>query len=355
MDKYRIDDHKLYWHMERVSKWQKGEIVAPIYIEVSPVGFCNHNCIFCGVDFGKEGQKLNTDIFCKRVMEMGQAGVKSIMFAGEGEPLLHKDLPKIIETTKKSGIDVGITTNGTVGTEELWKSIIPNTQWVKFSVDAGSKEVFSKVHGINKDLFEKTVKSIKAAIKVNQSNKNNCTLGAQFLLIDENIGDLENFLKIFANCGLDYIVIKPYSLHPQMLHKMETVYNGNIVKYTQELINKYETKETKIIFREKAFNVYENKEKKYCHCYALPFWGHITAGGDVYTCSVYIGDDRFKIGNINETTIDNILWGEKRKQSINYGRNELSIEGECRINCRMSRINEFLEFLEAKPNHINFI
>ena len=38
MDAYRIDDHKLMFHVHRVAKWLDGDLVYPIYVEISPSG-----------------------------------------------------------------------------------------------------------------------------------------------------------------------------------------------------------------------------------------------------------------------------------------------------------------------------
>lgn len=88
---YHIDGHKLYWHLERLMAWQTGELIAPIYIEISPVSFCNHRCLFCGLDFAQGDRlSLDTEATCHSLQEMARLGVKSVMFAGEGEPLLHR-------------------------------------------------------------------------------------------------------------------------------------------------------------------------------------------------------------------------------------------------------------------------
>src|ERR1035437_6949238 len=110
-DKFNIDGHKLHLHPERVAQWLVDPVnTYPIYVEISPVGHCNHRCSFCAVDYvGYKPESLDADVLADRLYEMGRLGVKSIMFAGEGEPLLHKDIGSLIEYTRHVGIDVALT------------------------------------------------------------------------------------------------------------------------------------------------------------------------------------------------------------------------------------------------------
>jgi len=357
MDKYNIDGHKLYWHLDRVCEWQKKRVIVPVYIEVSPVSYCNHSCIFCGIDFAmNKAIQLETECFSRRLEEMGKLGIKSIMYAGEGEPLLHKDLSKLVVNTKKHGIDVAITTNGTAGNYELWNDILPHLSWIKFSIDAGSPQIYAKVHNVREEIFYKTLESIKDAVKVKKDRKLNVTIGLQFLIIEENINDIENAIKNFSDSGVNYLVLKPYSLHPQMIDKKEVYYTEEKIKFLENVLNKYKNeKKLNIIFRKNTMKKYMEKEKNYTHCYALPFWGYISSRGDFYSCSVFIGNERFNVGNIYTNNMEEIIFGEKRKKSIEFGEHELQIENECRLNCRMARINEFLEYLKNEAEHINFI
>ncbi|GBD95692.1 MAG TPA: radical SAM protein [Nitrospirae bacterium] len=357
MDKYLIDSHKLLWHLDRVTEWQDKRVIAPVYIEISPVSFCNHKCIFCGIDFARDkGFKLEREALCKRLEEMGKAGVKSVMFAGEGEPLLHKDLPEFIRTASNAGIDVSVTTNGTLGNYDLWKETLPHLTWIRFSVDAGTAGVHARVHNVPETFFERTVESIEQAVKVKKVQGLDVTVGVQFLIIEENLNDIENALSLFSGLGVDYISLKPYSLHPQMIKKKETVYTDEVIRHIDDVVDGYRKNSgLNIIFRKEALKKYMTKIKMFKHCSALPFWGYISSKGDFYTCSVFIGDERFKTGNIHENNIDQIFFGQKRKQSIRYGEDGLVIKEECRLNCRMARINEFLEIIENKPEHANFI
>lgn len=357
-DNYCIDGHKLLWHLDRVLEWQNKRVIAPIYLEISPISSCNHNCIFCGIDFAMDpGFKLNTEMLCERLAEMGALGVKSIMFAGEGEPLLHRGLPLFVKTAKEAGINVSITTNGSLGNYELWKELLPYLTWIRFSVDAGTADVYAKVHGAQKDAFQKTLKSIEAALAVKRALELDTTISVQFLALQENIETLENAIQLFTGIGVGYMSIKPYSLHPQMVKKRDTEYTDSFMRHIQEIVDKYSTNsdKMKIIFRKNAMEKYRDGNKSFSHCRALPFWGYISSKGDFYTCSVFINDERFRAGNIYENDMKHILFGDKRAEVLRYGEDGLIIAEECRLNCRMARINEFLEMLNNKPEHINFI
>src|SRR3989338_8010506 len=93
--KVQIEGHKLMYHVDEVSKWLKGEMVAPIYVEIGPINSCNHKCVFCALDYLKSrGSAISKDVLIANLKDMAEFGVKSIMFAGEGEPLLYHHLPE---------------------------------------------------------------------------------------------------------------------------------------------------------------------------------------------------------------------------------------------------------------------
>jgi radical SAM protein with 4Fe4S-binding SPASM domain len=357
MDKYSIDGHKLYWHLDRVLEWQEKGTVAPIYLEISPVSYCNNRCVFCGVDFAMDNKsRLDTEVLCERLTEMGRRGVKSIMFAGEGEPLLHKDIAVIIKTARESGIDVSMTTNGSLGNYELWQEILPHLTWIRFSLDAGSSGVYSKVHGVPESFFEKTINSIKDAVRVKNECGLDVTIGVQYLVIEENLADIENSIEKLTQLKVDYFSLKPYSFNPKMIKQRNELYTEETAQYVQDIVDRHSNGNgTNIIFRKGAMGKYMAGEKHFTHCYALPFYGYLSSSGDFYVCKEFIGEERFKAGNIYENDMHSIFFGEKRGELLQFGQDNLAVGEECRLNCRMARINEFLEVIENKPEHVNFI
>ena len=354
-DYFAIDGHKLYWHLDRVSEWQKGQLIAPIYLEISPVSSCNNKCVFCGLDFARDGLSLDADLLKTRIGEMAKLGVRSILFSGEGEPLLHPRLAEIASHAKTSGIDVSLATNGLSGNTPLWKDLLPSLTWIRFSMDAATPETYSTVHGVSAASFEKTIKSLNQAVRVKKEQNLPVTIGVQFLIIRENLSDIEKAFSLYSDIGVDYLSFKPYSEHPKMLNKSGFTYDPETIDKIDEVVRKHAgTAKTNIIFRKLATDAYANGIQRFSACCATPFWGHISSSGDFYTCGVHLKDDRFSAGNIYSETMEEIFFGDARKKSIAFAEHELDVK-LCRINCRMARINEFLDFLKRKPGHINFI
>ena len=70
-NEFLIDSHKLIYHPNEVSKWMNKEIIAPIYVEIGPINTCNHDCIFCGLDFvERDNLKLDKDLLIENLKDI---------------------------------------------------------------------------------------------------------------------------------------------------------------------------------------------------------------------------------------------------------------------------------------------
>lgn len=355
MDKYRIDSHKLLYHVSRVNDWLQGKVIYPIYMEISPSGACNHRCTFCALDFmGYQKRYLDTAILKERLTEMGQLGLRSVMYGGEGEPLLHEQIAEIICHTKKSGIDIALTTNAVLLKESLSEQMLAYLEWIKVSISAGTRDTYAKIHRTKAADFDSAIKNLSHAAKIKRERGYKCTLGMQILLLPENKHEVVLLAEIARDIGMDYLVVKPYSQH--LLSKTRKYGDIKYSDYVDisDALSKMNTQSFSVILRLNTMKKWDETTRNYARCLALPFWSYLDTGGNVWGCSAYLSDDRFLYGNIYENSFEQIWSGRKRRESLDWVEKEMDAQ-QCRVNCRMDEINRYLWDLKHPPEHVNFI
>ena len=172
-------------------------------------------------------------------------------------------------------------------------------------------------------------------------------------IIPGNAAEIVILAKKLKTIGLDYFVIKPYSHQPLSLTKIYKYISyknsPNLEKNMSEIV----TDNFEIIFRARSMQKYSAK-RSYNRCLAIPFsWAYIMADGSVYSCSAYLFDKRFYLGNINQQSFKEIWEGKKRQAQWEFMRH--FNPKNCRKNCVMDRVNEHLWEIINPPYNVNFI
>lgn len=354
-DPYRIDGHKLSYHLARVADWNAGRTVYPIAMEVSPSGACNHRCLFCAVDYLEyQPRFLDAALWRERIRELAGLGLKSVMFAGEGEPLLNRAIATIVGDTRAAGVDVSLVSNAVLLREDVARAIVPSLEWIKVSCNAGTPETYAAVHRTRPEDFERVMENLALAVRIRREGGHRCTFGIQILLLPENAAEI-GLLAVRARAiGLDYLVVKPYS---HFAPSRTTRYQG--IRYEEYLglaaeVKRHETADFAVVFREETMRSWDSADRTYGRCLALPFYSYIAADGTVWGCKEYLGDERFAFGNINEQTFREIWEGPRRAAAMRFVERELDVRG-CRTNCRLDKMNRWLWDLTHPPAHVNFI
>lgn len=346
-----VDSHKLMYHPDRVSEWQKKGDCFPIYIELGLTNRCNHKCVFCALDFLEhQGNDFDTELMLSALREMASSGVKSVMFAGEGEPLLHKDIALFVKTAKESGIDVSITTNGVLLNKELAEKILPYLSWIRFSVDAGTEETYAKIHNTQKNDFNKLIENIKNAVEIKKKLNLKTTIGVQFLLIPANVNEAVKLAELCREIGTDNIQIKPYSQHPSSINQFAINYKD--YEHIEKDLEALNSGKFKVLFRKQTMKRVD-EGVAYPECYGLPFFALIDAKGNILPCNLFYGNDEFTYGNLNQAGFSQIWASEKRKQVLEKLRKQ-GVEN-CRHACRLDLINRYLHRLKNPMEHDNFV
>ncbi len=353
MDKnIRIDSHKLIYHPEAVTRWLKGENIYPIEIEIAPSGACNHRCTFCAVDYTwYKPFFLDKEKLLRDVEFMSKNGLKSVICAGEGEPLLHKDLPDIANGIKKCGVDVAMSSNGVLFTKEKAEECLGAFTWIRFSVASMEEDSYDSIQRGKKGDLDKVKKNLEDAVELKRKNGYHTTLGVQCLLMPENMHQLPLMAKTLRDIGVDYFTIKPYSHHLHSENDFEIDYEKMLDLESE--VTQYKTDKFSVYFRANAMKKMHHR-KNYQKCLGLPFMSYIDSQGNVWPCIAHMGVKDFLYGNINEQTFQEIWEGERRKEIVNK-LDSMDINEVCREACRLDEINKYLDELKHPGEHVNFI
>lgn len=352
-DQIRMDTHKLIFHPNRVADWMAGENIYPIELEVGLTNACNHRCIFCALDYtGYKPDMMDTDILLKNLEEISGRGIKSVVYAGEGEPLLHKDAPYIFNRTKELGIDVAISTNGVLFMPEVAKECMKSLTWMRFSTAAIKEETYNKIQCGKQGDLQKVLANMEEAVRTKKNQRLKTTIGVQMLLLPDNKAQVVEMGKEMRRIGVDYFTVKPFSQNPQSQHILQVDYDQEMMDIEKQ-VKGLENDSFKVYFRLHAMEMLKCK-RAYRQCLALPFMVYIDAKGNLWPCIVFMGRKGFSYGNLNEETFVQIWEGEKRQKLIDYFM-QMDLEKNCREICRLDEMNKYLDELKHPGGHVNFI
>tara|TARA_A100001011_G_scaffold393147_1_gene482344 strand:+ start:6053 stop:7027 length:975 start_codon:yes stop_codon:yes gene_type:complete len=139
-----------------------------LLIDIS--SYCNHACNFCANTRMTNKKIMEPDKVFKFLKEGFECGARDIGLYATGEPFAAKGLPDYVAEAKKLGYEyIYITTNGAGATPERAKKVLDNgLDSIKYSIHAGTRETYQKVHG--RDDFLKVIKNLKWASNYRQES-----------------------------------------------------------------------------------------------------------------------------------------------------------------------------------------
>lgn len=119
---------------------------------------CNAACGFCDI-WERPSPYVTVENVRENLKAMKRLGVKVVDFTG-GEPLLHRQLPMLLEETKKLGMITTVTTNGLLYPKQA-RDLKGLIDMLHFSLDSPDEEEHNQSRGVK--CFDKVLESIAVA------------------------------------------------------------------------------------------------------------------------------------------------------------------------------------------------
>ncbi len=347
-----LDGNKMIHHLDRVQDWKAGKVINPIYIAFSPTSLCNHKCTFCVYHY-KEFKPIffPTARYEELVQEWSALQVKSLFFAGDGEPLLHKDAIQMVQKTRSAGIDIAMNTNGRLLTKEKAEVLAKDLDWIRVSVNGGSAKNYGKIHQTSEKDFEIVLANLQELVRQKKNQNAKIVIGAQCVLLNENQQEIETLAKLLKEIGVDYFAVKPFLKHPLTEWETELENRQEIIQRLLKL-ESLNTDSFKFVLRESHFQTIP--KRAYSKCLSGDFMIEVDAKGDVYSCGPYIGDESHRYGNILEQSFEKMWNSEECRSKMKKIQCHLDVS-KCMPFCRPDSVNKFLWDLKNPPEHLNYI
>lgn len=206
--------------------YKKGSLVLPYLpnvVWIEPTNVCNLKCIMCPNSVIEQKNKGFMDmVIYKKIIKEIKTFASYIILCISGESLLHKNFAEMVKIAKDNGLAVYLSTNATVLTPKLSKEILlAGLDWINFSFDGCSKEVYEKVRVGGK--FEKTLQNVVSFLKIKKFLGGKTSAELQILVMDENgekdyQKNIKGFMRNFKNLPLDYVQKREPSSWGNFLH-----------------------------------------------------------------------------------------------------------------------------------------
>ncbi len=161
------------------------ELTAPTKVCWNLTSRCNLQCKFC---YGPQNikQELNT-IQVKKVLDkLKKAGVQRIVLSG-GEPLLRKDIHKIIIHAYSLGLTISLATNGLLLNEMFLEQTKNYLSMIEITVDGPDNKIEESMRG-NKKIFHQITKNLEMVKSKGIPIKINTMVCKKNFLLIEQIG-----------------------------------------------------------------------------------------------------------------------------------------------------------------------
>jgi len=180
----------------------------PVCLYLETTNRCNLLCTTCPRTYEElePPADMSWELFTSIVDQV--PGLQRAVLHGVGEPMLVKNLPKMVRYLKERGTYVLFNTNGTVLNERNGRALIAaGLDELRVSLDAANEKSYLAVRG--KNYFNRILKNIRAFRDLQEREGAERPRVSVWLTgLKETIAELPEFVKIAASVGVREVYLQ---------------------------------------------------------------------------------------------------------------------------------------------------
>jgi radical SAM protein with 4Fe4S-binding SPASM domain len=184
---------------------------------IEPTNYCNLKCPLCPAGQGlikRKRENMSFSDFKKILDKMGDQ-IIHLRLWNWGEPLLNKELPKMIRYAKSKKIFVNTSVNGFFLDNRIIEELVRSgLDQLIVSLDGASEKTYNKYR--KNGNFNKVISALKKASELKKRlNINHPEIKVHFIIMKHNEHEVKNMVKLARRIGVDTLYFKTVGvMHP---------------------------------------------------------------------------------------------------------------------------------------------
>lgn len=200
----------------------------PRIIKIDICNTCNYACIFCPQSKQTNKKGFIDDKLCRKIISNAyEAGAREICLSSTGEPLLNPRLEEYISLAKKIGYTyIFFNTNGYLLNRERSEKILSaGVDSVKISLNAGTRETYRLVHGM--DGFETVLKNLEDFARTRKELGSACKIYVSYVAVRQTAKEYEELKNRISGYVDETMVMNANRRGGAISEIDENLYNGD--------------------------------------------------------------------------------------------------------------------------------
>lgn len=305
-----------------------------LFVEVT--NRCNLSCPTCilGTDKAYVGYDKNDLTFeqFKSIVDQVPTLIY-VTLQGVGEPLLNKDIMKMIEYCSSKGISTYINTNGTILTEtKSYELIKAGLQNLSISVNSFNEKIFADTR--SGASIQKVSENVKRFIEIKKElGVKRPIVSFRAILMKETEPHMEDLIFKSAELGVDVLYIQLFISIIADKDFMDSSLSKEEIDAFSKKLEKWKSKVNMEIITES----FGNSSNNFGQCNLPWFSPNITAEGYVTPCCTINSQNILDFGNVFKSSFESI-WGSEK--FVDFRKNFYDKQPEACIGCQNYKLDE---------------
>jgi MoaA/NifB/PqqE/SkfB family radical SAM enzyme len=181
---------------------------APLCLYLETTNRCNLLCTTCPRTYEElePPADMSWELFTS-IVDQAPNLVRAVLH-GVGEPMLVKNLPRMVRYLKERGVYVLFNTNGTVLNERNGRALIAaELDELRVSLDAANAKSFKEIRG--KNYFDRILKNVRAFRELQEREGHEKPRVSAWLTgLKETIKELPAFVRVAADIGVKEVYLQ---------------------------------------------------------------------------------------------------------------------------------------------------